>query len=279
MLEFLPERILRAVRHVNLQALYELRVRAGKPLCANLGGKFVLLGECGAVSSKRAALYPTGAEIEEIVFSASGYSLYAVENQMRSGFLTGSAGERIGLAGSFVYENGRVLSVRDVTSLCIRVPHEKLGCAEEIYQRCLMDKLRSVLLLAPPGEGKTTILRDLCRLACERRAPNVLVCDERGELSAGELGATADCMKFADKLTAFTAGIRAMRPELIVTDELLPGDYAAVQRAVESGICVFASAHLVEFAAVPQKIFSRYVFLNGLGKVGKILGEDGLAVC
>lgn len=164
------------------------------------------------------------------------------------------------------------------TSLCIRVPHAVEGCAEEIYRRCLTDRLRSLILLSPPGEGKTTLLRDLARLVCERRLLNVLVSDERGELAAGDPGKTADVIRFADKLTAFTAGIRAMRPELIVTDELLPEDYAAVGRAIGSGICVFASAHLVRVCDVPQKLFDRYILLDGLGKIGTICGADGNAV-
>ena len=122
------------------------------------------------------------------------------------------------------------------------------------------------------------MLRDLTRLVCERRGLNVLVSDERGELSAGNLGATADVVRYADKLTAFTAGIRAMRPDLVVTDELLPEDYAAVKRAIEGGIFVFASAHLKRVRDVPQKLFERYVVLDGLGRVGAIYGADERAM-
>ncbi len=274
MLDFLSPRLIKCVRHVNLNLLYELRVRADKPLRANLGGAFVWLGE-GGVSSVNSALVPTRKEVEDTLFAACGYSVYSVENQLRQGFVTGKEGERVGVAGTYVYEGNRVLSVRDVTSLCIRVPHAVEGCAGEIFRLCLADGLKSVLILAPPGEGKTTILRDLCRLTCRERNCNALVCDERGELSAGELGRTADIMRFADKLTAFTAGIRALRPDVIVTDELLPEDYAAVRRATESGIAVFASAHLKAYGDVPEKLFSRYILLDGLGNVGRILDEEG----
>ena len=65
-----------------------------------------------------------------------------------------------------------------------------------------------------------------------------------------------------------------MRPDLNVTDGLLPSDYAAVERAVCAGICVFASAHLVRLSDVPRKIFDRYIFLDGLGSVGRICGAD-----
>ena len=99
--------------------------------------------------------------------------------------------------------------------------------------------------------------------------------DERGELSAGETGPTSDIIRFADKATAFTAGIRAMRPDLIVTDELLPEDYGAVARAIAGGVSVFASAHLTRFEDVPQKLFARYVILKGVGGIGQVLGEDG----
>ena len=277
MLDFQPPRLADALRYVNLHLLYELRIRADKPLRANLGGKFVCLGDCGVCEEGR-ALIPTQDEVEETLFAASGYSVYAVENQIRRGFVTAREGERVGIAGAYVYDEKGVLAVRGVTSLCIRIPHAIEGCAEEIYAACFHDGIKSVLLLAPPGEGKTTLLRDLCRLVCRRTKCNVLVSDERGELSAGDLGETADVIRFADKLTAFTAGIRAMRPEAIVTDELLPEDYTAVRRAVESGIAVLASAHLKKYEDVPQKLFARYVVLDGLGKVGAILGEDGHVV-
>lgn len=274
MLEFLPPRLSAALRHINLNLLYELRVRADKPLVANLGGAFCYVGENGRTTQREAALVPTEKELSDIVFAASGYSVYSVSEQIKQGFLTGAAGERIGIAGSYVCEGDRVLSVHTVTSLCIRVPHAIPGCAERIYTDCLSNGICSLLLISPPGYGKTTLLRDLSRLVSLRMRLNILVCDERGELSAGELGETSDVMRFSDKRTAFSAGIRAMRPDLIVTDELQTEDYAAARRARESGLHIFASAHLVRVADVPEKIFDRYVVLDGLGTVGAVIGAD-----
>ena len=245
---------------------------------ANVGGEYCYLGDRGTSVRAGDALLPTMQEVEDIVFAASGYCVYSVAEQIKQGFVTGACGERIGICGSYVYENGGALSIHAVTSVCIRIPHAVEGCAAAVYERCLQDRMRSLLILSPPGEGKTTMLRDLTRLVCERRGLNVLVSDERGELSAGDLGATADVVRYADKLTAFTAGIRAMRPDLVVTDELLPEDYAAVKRAIEGGIFVFASAHLKRVRDVPQKLFERYVVLDGLGRVGAIYGADERAM-
>ena len=275
MLDFLAPRLKNVLRSVNLNLLYELRIRTDKPFRINLNGVFCYLGEEGVTTNPERALIPTSDEVEETLFAASEYSVYAVENQLKCGFVTGKEGERIGVAGTFVYDGKGVLSVHTVTSLCIRIPHAILGCAKEIYEGCFSNGICSLLILAPPGEGKTTILRDLSRLISEQTRLNILVSDERGELSAGDLGDTSDVVRFADKLTVFTAGIRAMRPDLIVTDELLPEDYAAVKRAKESGIHVLASAHLRKYEDVPEKLFERYVILDGLGKVGKILGSNG----
>lgn len=273
-MNFLPQRIGDAVRHINGKMLFELRIRADKPLRASIGGRYVCLGERG-ICAPREAIVPTREEVESILFAASGYSVYAVENQMREGFITADGGARIGIAGSYVYDGQKILSVGSVTSLCIRIPHAVEGCAEEIYSRCLQGGPCSVLLLSPPGEGKTTMLRDLSRLICLRSSLNVLVCDERGELSAGDLGDTADVMKFADKRTAFTAGIRAMCPDVIITDELLPDDYLAVRRAIGAGVFVLASAHLKRYEDVPEKLFDRYVLLGSPGSIAHIFDGEG----
>lgn len=273
MLDFLPDRLAEAVRHINRNKLYELRVRADKPLRANLGGAYCCLGSAGVCGAAN-ALIPTKEEVEQLVYAACDYSVYAAENQLRQGFVTGKSGERIGIAGTYVYEGGGVLSVRAITSVCIRVPHEIRGCADEIYERCCAGARVSLLLMSPPGKGKTTILRDLSRLVSEKEGANILISDERGEISAGDTG-ESDVMRFADKLTAFTAGIRAMRPDLIVTDELLPEDYSAVRRAIQGGIRVFASAHLTRYEDVPEKLFDRYILLSGIGKISAIYGAAG----
>ncbi len=283
MLDFLPQNVKQSLTHLNLQFVYELRIRADKPITVNYQGKYAYLGSYGLTNRKENALRCDKEEIGECVFRAGKYSVYSVEEQIRQGFLTAECGERIGLAGEFVLERGQPLAMRNFTSLCVRVPHEVYGSATEIYQRCMSDRVRSLLLMSPPGLGKTTILRDLCRIISEKTGKNLLVCDERGEISVGDVGDSGDVVRYADKATAFEAGVRAMRPDLIVTDELSAGDCQALERAIVAGVRVIASAHFSHMNRVKEPflgLFERFVLLDEreIGKIKGIYDEEGRAI-
>jgi stage III sporulation protein AA len=280
MLGFLPSTVRESIRLLNAQKLYEIRLRAGKPVTVNFAGEYRYLGAYGLTDFAEKALYCDMQDLADCVFRAGKYSVYAVEEQIKSGFITAENGERIGIAGEYVFEKGQPLTIRNFTSLCIRVPHEIIGCGVEIYQRCLQDKMRSVLIVSSPGLGKTTILRDLSRIISEKTRRNILICDERGEISAGNTGSSCDVLRFSDKKNAFEAGIRAMRPDMMITDELSIDDCKAVERAVLAGICVLASAHFKEFSNIKDVflgLFERFVVLDEreIGKIKCIYDNKG----
>lgn len=279
MLEFLPMRIANALKNLNINLVYELRLRAGKPVRVNYAGRYRLLGEYGLTERKDGALKVTGEEIEQTVYRAGKFSVYAVEEQIRRGFITAEHGERIGLAGEYVFERGQVLAVRNFTSLCIRIPHEIAGSSKEIYEFCFSRGVKNTLIASSPGVGKTTILRDLAKRLSEAGAGNILICDERGEISALPCGDSCDVLLYADKTTAFEAGIRALRPDVMLTDELSARDCGAVERAISGGVKVIASAHFSEPNGVPppfSELFDYYVFLNetSIGQIKGIYGKN-----
>ncbi len=280
MLDFLPDNLKESLKFINLNFVYEIRIRENMPVCINYGGNYRFLGVNGVTERIEKALYCTKEEIESCIFRAGKYSVYSVEEQIKKGFITAENGERIGLAGEYVQEKGQTIAIRNFSSICIRVPHEVIGCGMEIYKRYMYDKVRSILIMSSPGQGKTTILRDLARLISKNTRKNILICDERGEISAGNVGASCDILKYSDKATAFESGIRAMRPDLIITDELSEEDCKAVKKALNAGIEILASAHFssTKYVKTPfLGLFQRYVLLDEfeIGKINGIYDSEG----
>lgn len=280
MLDFLPQTVKDGLAKINTTCLYEIRLRAEKPVIVNYQGKYRYLGSYGLTDRRENALISTAEDIADCVFKAGNFSVYSVEEELKQGFLTAKGGVRIGISGEYVFEKGQPLSLRNYTSLCIRVPHEIRGCAGEIYRRCMSGIVQNLLLMSSPGLGKTTILRDLSRILSEKTRKNILICDERGEICVGEYGDTCDVIRFCDKERAFAAGIRAMRPEIIITDELSLADCVVLKKAVAAGICVIATAHFSAFHFVEEpfkELFERYVLLDEeeIGKIKGIYDKDG----
>ena len=283
MIKFLPEKIIAALKKINIQSVYELRLRVDCPTMVNVFGAYQYLTVYGASERAKDGIICTQTDIEECIYKAGEYSVYSIEEQIKKGYITTKNGVRLGLAGEYVLEKGQPFSIRKITSLCIRIPQDIVGCGDEIYEKCLRVNMGSLLLNAAPGMGKTTILRDLARRISRDRRLNVLICDERGELSSGKLGATCDVLKFADKTTAFEVGLRALRPDLIVTDELTETDIQAIKIAQRSGVLVLASAHVVRYENLPKSFletFDYYVFLekNCIGQVREIFNKNGVRI-
>lgn len=293
MLEFLTDNLHLALNNVNMKLVYELRIRANKPVVLNYGGKYTFLGARGLTENIGNALVASYADIEKIIYRASEFSVYSVTEQLRQGFLTGAGGERIGLAGVFVYENGSTFTVKEVTSLNIRVPHEIRGCGEAIYRNCFAKGPASALLLSAPGRGKTTILRDLARLISSHHLINILINDERNEICASykdfslDTGAFTDVIRYTYKRDALSCAVRAMRPDLIVTDEIVSEDEIdTIASCVRGGVEVIASAHCKDLEslrrsalfsrALRERLFAYYIVLSaeGIGKVEGIYGPD-----
>ena len=280
MLEFLTENIKNAINQLNRNQLFEIRIRAGQPTTVNYAGNYRYLGEKGLANNKQEALICDKKEVEEMIYSAGNFSLYSVEEQIRQGFITASDGVRVGLAGEYVYTKGQPITIKNVRSLCIRVPHHVIGAGEELFNLCFNEKCSNLLIISPPGLGKTTILRDIACILSKKTMKNLLICDERNEIFMPDIGIMCDVISFADKKTAFEVGIRAMRPDLLITDEITQEDIPAIKRAIGSGVTTIASAHLKDFndvKSMQMDIFDKYAVLDSqiIGKLRKILNNNG----
>ena len=267
---FLPRELRAALACLNENFLTEIRLRRGQPVIIEYRGEYLYVNRCGAVRTADGAL--RSEDVNAVFAAMLSDGVYAYSEQLKRSFVTLDGGVRVGVAGEYVVQGGEVVSVKSVTSLNIRIPHDVKGCARAIFEATQSRGAKSVLIFSPPGLGKTTMLRDLARSLAANC--NVLVIDERNEIYAADcdgkgydLGERCDVVRGGDKLTSIECAVRAMKPQVIVTDELYgKRDIAAVKYAVECGMAVCASTHVTDRRLLKDLPFEYFCRLNGIGK-------------
>jgi len=288
------------------ETLEEIRIRQDRPLEVVYGGRYGFLAADGKLSvSPFSAYRPTRGDCRQLIDLISNHSLYAMEEQLRRGFITVAGGHRVGIAGRVVLERGTVRHMRDIAGFNMRIAREVRGVADRILPLIWDEDLSSVrhtLVVSPPGAGKTTLVRDMARALSygrdegpfQRPALKVGIVDERSELAACvegvpsfDVGPRTDVYDGVPKAEGMMMMIRAMSPDVIVVDEIgREEDAASIHEAVLSGIRVVATAHGRDWRDVAGKpvlkeliaagAFSRIVVLERSRRVsGGITVLDG----
>ena len=259
---------------VKQENLMEIRLRVGRRL---------LLLTSSAHSPR---VYPrlaggdyivTKEDIDGIIARATDMSPYSVSDEIIKGYIPCKK-LRIGAGGEGVSEGGKLLNVKNISYLVIRVPHQIFTAADGIINEVVTAPtdggverhIKSTLVISPPAGGKTTVLRELARLRYELAA----VSEGLPTLDIGD----ADVVSGTPKTTAYENCIRAMDPDVIVTDEIFrPAEIDAVCDVLRSGVSVIASVHgdgVERLAASPaySKLLDKFELAVVLGKnpVGQI---------
>ena len=278
--------LLRALEDGEAAAVEEIRFRAGR--------ETELFSAAG---STWRGFAPTQAELDELVAALCGYSRYAYERQMAQGYIPLPGGHRAGVCGTIVEEDGVPVRMSAVTSVCIRIARRVPGASRPIRTHLVGKGARAqrVLVLGAPGTGKTTLLRDAALWLSDEQGLHVAAADERGELFPPEdaPGRRMDVLRGAGKPEAVTMLVRAMAPQVIVTDEIGgERDVRALLEAARCGVGLLASAHAdgmedVQLrpalrALFEARTFDRYICLHGRGTcravynaLGERIGGEG----
>ena len=265
----------------------EFRLRTGQPVMVlDQGGEWYWGrdGQTIQKCSKNSYIW-TKQDMKETLARMSQYSMYALEEEIRSGFFTIEGGHRIGVVGKTVCEHGKILTIRNIYSLNVRVARQKKGCAARIIP-CLVQEgsIYNTLILSPPGVGKTTMLRDCIRLLSEGTpqlpGQKVGVVDERSELAASflgmpqnDLGMRTDVLDACPKAEGMRLLVRSMSPRILAVDELgSREDCLAVEEALHCGCRILGTMHVGSMGELREKMyfsqwlerefFERFVFLS-----------------
>lgn len=258
LLSILPMKIRQDVDARGRDTLQEIRIRLGYPpmlVCVN---GFIQIGRSTALE-----------DLQYIVNTASRYSPWAAAT-IAQGFITAPGGHRIGICGQAVVQNGEMTGIRTAESLCIRVARDFTGLADK-----LKNLSGNILIIGPPGSGKTTFLRDLIRQKCKFGPAGVV--DERGEIfPAGfERGQQVDVLHGTGKKVGISCLIRTMNPVTIAVDEITSEeDCVALSKAGWCGVDLLATAHAGSVAELKSRSVYRPILDQGLFEWAVVLRRD-----
>lgn len=237
--------VLSAVGADKLDGLEELRLRRGFPMTAVLPEGEIEVGGP-----------PVGEEeLRRVVENATQSSAHTALDRVSQGSVTLRGGHRVGLCGTVVKKDGRIVTLRELSSVSIRVAKAAEGLSRPLLPELTQGgRLLSTLILAPPGAGKTTLLRDLVRALSDGDGgppQRVAAVDERGEIAAlwrGEpqlyVGRHTDVLDGCSKAEGLSILIRGMNPQVAAVDEITRSEDAeAVAEAAGCGTALLATAH------------------------------------
>ncbi len=219
----------------------ELRLRAHRRATLTAGGRNI-----------PTRVMMTERQLGGLLVRLCGGSLYAYSDTIREGYMTLPHGIRVGIAGRAVCEGTRVIGISEIAGLCIRLPHhhERVGgtvCRLLRHMKETHGAPRGVLIYAPPGVGKTTLLRGVAATMASPPDPwRTVVIDTRGELGF-EVGGGELCMDVLQgypRARGVEIATRTLSAELMVCDEIGDTDEAmALISAHHGGVPLVASAH------------------------------------
>ena len=286
-LRILPNKIIEQIRnYIGKDDIEEIRLKVSKPIILNSYNNEYIIDYLVAHD-----------DIKYIMVKISNYSLYAFEQQIKQGYITMKGGHRIGLAGECVMENGEIKTIRNISSVNIRMCKEIIGASKKVMPYIVScGNVLNTLIISPPKCGKTTMLRDITKnisngsINLNLAGKKVTVIDERSEIAACyngvpqmNVGIRTDVLDCCPKAAGMMMLIRSMSPQVIAVDEIgTPEDVHAIEYAMHCGCKMLATVHAESMEELRKKPlfnrmigegrFERYILLGNNAHVGQIEG-------
>ena len=124
----------------------EIRFRTNKNLNLKVGQELVLLNYI--INSE---------EMEQIFENICEKSIYAYTKQISEGYITIKGGNRVGITGSTVIENGKIINLNYISSLNFRISRQIEDVSNSILKYVLdfdNNTIFNTIIASPPGGRK-----------------------------------------------------------------------------------------------------------------------------
>ena len=112
-LKFLPERVRQALLNLDINYLYEIRLRVDFPIKVKYKDRTFYLSDFGTSNDYNLGIVCEKDYITHIINSATEHSIYAFNDKIKEGYITTKDGVRIGLAGECVFENDKISQITE----------------------------------------------------------------------------------------------------------------------------------------------------------------------
>lgn len=194
----------------------EIRIRTGKPVIIETTDDRYI---CGGT-------FPDTNQIYSCIRTFCDYSIHSFQREFSEGWITLKSGHRAGFCGTAYATDGTVSTIKDISSLNIRIAREHIGISDNLFYKTALDtEFKGLVIAGAPLSGKTSLLRDYCR-NCGNRFKTALI-DERAEIASvfkgvpqNQIGLNTDILNCYDKKNGIEQAIRVLSPQIIICDEI-----------------------------------------------------------
>lgn len=288
--KYLPQNVadaLDGLDELGRYALTEIRIRRNKPVVFIINNIPSFADKYSVITHflPKAPLIVDDVSFDEMLNAMCEYSFYCKINTMKNGFITLENGSRVGVCSTAVYDDNSLVSVKDVSSVAVRIPRQAVGCGTEIVKALFSNGLCSAIVAGKPSSGKTTLLRDMARelsSGFNSKYSKVTVVDERNELAGKvgkaftlDVGVNTDVITGFEKAMAIETAIRTLSPDVIVCDEVSTLKEAqSIKFGFSCGVHFLLSVHIGSFDDLFRRTVLRELLESGFFKK-IILLDDG----
>ncbi len=248
----------------------EIRLRKNKPIIIYVLNTLYFIEHSGVLSRtlNDRCICINEEDFEYICDKLCNHSYHTNMSSLIDGYVTAKNGSRIGVSSTAVYKDDKIYSVKDISSLNIRISHECRNCAKKIIDLTFRKSLPSIIVAGLPGCGKTTFLRDYARLISNGYSgvyKKVAIVDERKEIAADfDVGINTDILSGFGKAKGIEIATRTLSPDLIVCDEIGSIDeLEKIRYSFSTGVNFAVSIHLKDAEDIFSNIMTDELIKTG----------------